>query len=157
MVRELKARDIMTRNPIVLKRDVSVKEAAELFTEKGIGGAPVVDDEGNLIGMVSSGDLIMRDVRLRYPTVIHVLDSFIYLPNPAQRFNEELKKAVGATVGDVMSEKVIATDPDATIEDVATLMVDHDVDRIPVVEDDKPIGIITKADIVRTISGKSES
>ncbi|MCL5291582.1 MAG: CBS domain-containing protein [Actinobacteria bacterium] len=152
MIEELKARDIMTPNPIVLKRGVSVKKAAEIFTEKGIGGAPVVDDEGRIVGMVSSTDLIMRDVRLRYPTVIHVLDSFIYLPNPAQRFNEELRKAVGARVEDVMSERVVAVDPDATIEDVATLMVDHHVDRVPVVEDSKPIGIITKADIVRTIS-----
>lgn len=152
MIEELKARDIMTPNPIVLKRGVSVKKAAEIFTEKGIGGAPVVDDEGRIVGMVSSTDLIMRDVRLRYPTVIHVLDSFIYLPNPAQRFNEELRKAVGARVEDVMNERVVAVDPDATIEDVATLMVDHHVDRVPVVEDSKPIGIITKADIVRTIS-----
>ncbi|MHB0976404.1 MAG: CBS domain-containing protein [Candidatus Aquicultorales bacterium] len=149
---ELRAKDIMSRDPILLKEDVSVKEAAEIFSTKGIGGAPVVDDDGNLIGIVSSGDLIMKDVKLRYPTAIHIMDSFIYLPNPAQRFNEELKKAVGARVGDVMTTKVIAVDPEASVEDVATLMVDHDISRIPVVENGKPIGIISKADIVRTLS-----
>ncbi|MCL4499619.1 MAG: CBS domain-containing protein [Chloroflexi bacterium] len=151
-IEEVKARDIMTANPVVVKKEMSVKEAAQLFTEKGIGGAPVVDDDGKLIGMVSDSDLIMRDVKLRYPTVIHVLDSFIYLPNPAQRYNEELKKAVGARVADVMTERTFAVDPDATVEDVATLMVDHDVHRVPVVENGKPMGVITKADIVRTIS-----
>lgn len=149
---EPNAREIMTPNPILLKREMSVKDAAEILTKNKIGGAPVVDDEGNIVGIVSERDLIMRDVRLRYPTVIHVLDSFIYLPNPANQFNQDLRKAVGATVGDVMSTHVIAVDPGATIEDVATMMVDHKVDRLPVVEDGKPIGIITKADIVKTIS-----
>lgn len=152
MAEELTAKDVMTQNPITFTRDLSVKKAAEILTEKEIGGAPVVDEEGKIVGIVSSSDLIMRDVKLRYPTVIHVLDSFIYLPNAAQRYNEELKKAVGARVGDVMTERVIAVDPDATLEEVATLMVDHDISRIPVVVDDAPIGIITKADIVKTIS-----
>jgi CBS domain-containing protein len=73
------------------------------------------------------------------------------VPGSLQRFEHEFRKAIGATVGDVMTEEVITTDEDATIEDVATVMVDQDVSRLPVVADGKLIGIVTKGDLVRAI------
>jgi CBS domain-containing protein len=144
-------RDIMTREVIVFKRSTPVKDAAEQLSKASVGGAPVVDDEGNLVGIVTDGDLIMQDVKLHFPTYVQLLDGYIYVPGSLQRFEHEFRKAIGATVGDVMTEEVITTDEDATIEDVATIMVDQDVSRLPVVADGKLIGIVTKGDLVRAI------
>lgn len=144
-------RDVMTKDVIVFKKDTPVKEAAEQLSKASVGGAPVVDDEGNLIGIVTDGDLIMQDVKLHFPTYVQLLDGYIYVPGSLQRFENEFRKAIGATVKDVMTEEAITTEEDATIEDVATIMVEQDVSRLPVVSDGKLIGIITKGDLVRAI------
>jgi len=149
---KVKAKDIMTTQLITFKKDVPVKEAARVLSDAKIDGAPVVDDEGRLIGLVTESDLIMQDVRLHFPTYIQLLDGYIYLPNSLKRFEEELKKAVGATVGDVMSTEVVTVDENATVEDIATLMVEEDVSLLPVMSGNDLVGIVTKGDIVRAIS-----
>ncbi|NCO66511.1 MAG: hypothetical protein COW32_11190 [Candidatus Aquicultor secundus] len=147
-----KAKDIMTGGLVTFTKDTPVKEATEVLVKRNIGGAPVVDDEGGLIGIVSESDLIMQDVRFHFPTYIQLLDGYIYLPRSLERFEEEFKKAVGAKVGDVMTTEVITTNEDASLEDIATLMVDKGISRVPVMSDGKVVGIITKGDIVKAIS-----
>lgn len=147
-----KAKDVMTRGLVTFTKETSVKEATEALVKKKIGGAPVVDDEGGLIGIVSESDLIMQDVKLHFPTYIQLLDGYIYLPRSLERFEEAFKKAVGAKVGDVMTTDVVTVDEDASLEDVATLMIDQDISRVPVMADGKLVGIITKGDIVKAIS-----
>ena len=150
------AKDIMTKEAVTVTKDMVVKDLADLLAEKNIGGAPVVDGSGRVVGIVSESDLVVRDARIHYPTYIHLLDGFIYWPSSVAKFNEEFKKALGSTVGDIMSEDVATAGPDATLEDLATLVVDSDVDRLPIVDaDGKLIGIVTKHDIVTAISRSS--
>lgn len=150
------AKDIMTKNPVTVTGDMAVKDLAELLAAKNIGGAPVVDDAGRVIGIVSESDLVVRDARIHYPTYIHLLDGFIYWPASVAKFNDEFKKALGSTVGDIMSDEVATAGPGATLEDLATLVVDNAIDRLPIVDaDGKPIGIVTKHDIVTAISRNS--
>lgn len=151
-VRELTAKDVMSKKLMTLRKETPVREAAELLSSNNIGGAPVVDDEGRLIGIVTESDLIMQDVKLRFPTYVELLNGYIYLPTSLQRFETELRKAVGARVGDVMSTDVITVDEDTTVEDIATLMVDEDISRVPVMSGGKLVGIVTKGDLVRAIS-----
>jgi CBS domain-containing protein len=148
----LKAKDIMSKELIVFKKDTSVKEAARILTEKGIGGAPVVNEEGKLVGIVTEADLIMQDIKLHFPTYLHLLDGYVYLPGSLHRFEEELRKAIGADVGDVMTKEVITVSPEVEIEDIATLMVKKDVGRVPVIDGEKLVGIITKGDIVKSLA-----
>lgn len=148
---ELKAKDIMTTDIVTVSKDAEVKEIAKLFSDKRIGGAPVVDDRGKVIGMVTDGDLIMQDVKIHFPTYINLLDGFIILGS-TKRFEEQLRKAVGAKVEDVMTEEVVSVDEDASIEDVATLMMERNVSRMPVIKEGKLVGLITRGDIVRAIS-----
>jgi CBS domain-containing protein len=147
----IKAKDIMTSNVVTLKKEMGVKEAAEILLDKGIGGAPVVDDEGNVVGMVTESDLIMEDVKLHFPTFIHLLSGIIYLES-IKAFEEKLKKAAAVKVEDVMSKKVISVTEDTSIEDIATLMIEKGISRVPVVREGKLVGLVSKRDIVRTIA-----
>ncbi len=142
--------DIMTRDLVTVSPDLPVREAARIMTERRVGALPVVDG-GALVGIVTEGDLIMQDVKVEFPTYIHLLDGFIMYPPSTVRFETELKKAVGATVGDVMTRDPVTIHPDAPIEDVATLMVDRDVSRVLVLDGDRLVGIVSKSDIVRSL------
>jgi len=147
---DLTARDIMTKDPLTVSADLSVTDAARLMVENRVGALPVLAGE-ELIGLVTEGDLIMRDVKVEFPTYLHLLDGFIMYPPATARFESELKKAVGATVEDVMSTDPVTVEASTSVSDVATLMVDRDVSRVPVLEGGKLVGIISKSDIVRSL------
>lgn len=147
------AKDIMSKKVITVEEDMPIKELADLFLKKDIGGAPVVGKEGNLIGMVTEGDLVSQDARIHFPTYIHLLDGFIYLPSSIARYEREFKKHLGQVVKDVMTTDVITASEDTTIEDMATLMVDKNVSRIPILNSEgKLVGLVTKHDIIRALS-----
>jgi CBS domain-containing protein len=147
----LTARDIMTADPVTVGPEMAVKDAARLMTDQRLGALPVLAD-GRLVGIATEGDLIMQDVKVRFPTTIHLLDAFIFYPPSQDRMESELRKAVAATVGDVMTREPVTLPATASIEDVATLMVDRDVSRVLVMDGDTLIGVVSKSDIVRTIA-----
>jgi CBS domain-containing protein len=147
---ELTVRDIMTPDPLTVSGDLSVTDAARLMVEKRVGALPVMDGT-KLVGIVTEGDLIMQDVKVEFPTYIHLLDGFIMYPPATARFEEELKKAVGATVADVMSDEPVTVQAATTVGDLATLMVDSDVSRVPVLDGETLVGIVSKSDIVRSL------
>ena len=154
MPRETPVRDVMTTDVLSFKPQDTVQAAAEAMTERSIGGAPVVDDEGNVVGMLNDDDLIVSDVRLHMPTVISVLGAYLELPSSASRFDKEVRKAVGATVGEVMSENPETCGEDETVEQVATVLHEHNLSRLPVVRDAKLVGIVSRGDILREIVKK---
>ncbi len=147
-----KVADVMTRKVETVKPETGVKEAARIMSEKDIGALPVVDDSGRLVGLVTESDLIMQDVKVRFPSYFQLLDGYVYLGS-LSRFEQQLKKAVAARVADVMSTDITTAKSGATLEDVATIMVDKEISRVPIVDDEgKVIGIIAKHDLVRAIS-----
>ena len=150
------AREIMTPDPVTVGPEMSVTDAAHMMVDAKIGALPVVES-GELIGLVTEGDLIMGDVRLQFPTYIHLLDGFIMYPPATSRFEHELKKAVAAKVRDVMTAEPVTVQSSATLEDVATLMVDRDLSRLPVLDGDELVGIITKSDVVRSMFGGQQT
>jgi len=144
------ARDIMTADPVTITKDAAVTEAARIMVDKRVGALPVVEG-GELVGIVTEGDLIMQDVKLEFPTYLQLLDGLIMYPPATARFENELKKAVAASVGDVMSTDPITVQVDTPIEDVATLFVDRDVSRLPVLDGGTLVGIVSKSDVVRSL------
>jgi len=149
---ELTARDIMTPDPVTVGRDMTVTDAAHLMTEKHIGSLPVVED-GVLVGLVTESDLIMQDVKVHFPTYLSLLGGYVFAPGSTDRFESSLRKAVAATVSDVMTADPITVSPEALVSDVATLIIERDVARIPVLEGGKLVGIVSKSDIVRSLAG----
>ncbi len=144
------AADIMTPDPATVAPDTSVTDAARLMVEQHVGALPVLDG-GRLVGIVTEGDLIMQDVKLEFPTYIHLLDGMIMYPPATARFEDELRKAVAASVKSVMTKDVVTVRPETSVEDVATLFVERNVSRIPVLSEDKLVGIVSKSDVVRSL------
>jgi CBS domain-containing protein len=106
------------------------------------------------LGLVSEGDLIMRDVKVHFPTYVQLLGGYIFYPGSTERFEDELRRSVGATVLDIMTADPVTVTPDTSISDVATLMVEREVGRVPVMDGDRLVGIISKSDIVRSIGSE---
>lgn len=149
---DLVARDIMTADPVTVGPELTVTEAAHLMTERRVGALPVVQG-GKMVGLVTEGDLIMQDARVHFPTYLSLLGGYVFAPGANERFESSLRKAVAATVADVMTREPITITADASVTDVATLMVERDIARVPVMDGDTVIGIVTKSDIVRSLAG----
>lgn len=146
--------EIMTKEILSVNPDQDIKEVASILAEKKIGGLPVLQDD-KLVGMVSEDDLIMKDVKIHFPTFIHLLDGFIYLES-IKRFEDQFRKMIGAKVRDVMSLDFKSISMELTVTEAATMMVEEGLDRLPVLdENQKLVGIVTKADIVKSIANES--
>lgn len=144
--------EVMTCDPIVVKPQTLLEEAIKILAEKRIGGLPVVDDSGKLVGVLSESDLMWQEAEVKPPSYIMLLDSVIYLENPG-RYQRELHKALGQTVGEVMSEHPVTIKPEKKAKDAARLMNEKRIDRLPVIDDaGKVVGIITRGDIVRIMA-----
>ena len=122
----------------------------QLLQERDLGGVPVVDGDRRLVGIVTEGDLVIEDADVRLPHYVEILGN-IYSLGGRKKFEERLKKMVGNAVGDVMTAEVHTVTPDQPASAAANLMVDHHVNRVPVVEGDKLVGIVTRHDIIRML------
>ena len=141
----------MTSGVVTVTADTSVKELATILLERNISGVPVLDENDNLVGIVTESDLIFQNKRLHVPPVITILDSFLFLDNP-DRMEQELKKIAGATVRDICSEDVVTIMPTTPLDEIATIMTEQKIHTLPVVdEDSEMVGIVGKKDIIRTI------
>ena len=116
------ARDIMTRTVCTIRPQVSAQEAAQLLSQKRISGLPVVDENSKIIGIVTEADIISK-------------------------VNRE-----GLRVADIMSHEVITVDEETLVSDIAMLLTERKIKRVPVVQDNKLVGIISRADIVNAVA-----
>ena len=148
--------DAMSRDPIVVRPETPLNEAIQILAERRISGLPVVDDAGQLVGIISETDLMWQETGVTPPPYIMLLDSVIYLKNPAQ-YERDLHKALGQTVGEVMSSDPITISPDKPLKEAAQLMHDREVRRLPVLDaQGQVIGILTRGDIVRAMAASQE-
>ncbi len=146
----LTAADVMTRDVITVKKETTIRELAELFAQHRISSAPVVDNNGQMIGIVTETDLIEQDKNLHIPTVISLFDWVIYLESD-KKFEKELNKMTGQTVGDIFTQKVETVTPATPVSDVADIMSSRKINAIPVVEGNKVVGIVARIDLIRTM------
>ncbi len=157
MPRNTLVRQVMTTDVLSFRPSDTVEAAARALTERRLGGAPVVDDDGVVVGLLEDDDLIVQDTRLHMPTVISVFGAYLELPSSLRHFESDLRKAVGATVGDVMDTDAPTCRPDDTLEGIATALHERNASRMAVVDDDgRLIGIVSRGDLVRAIVGGGE-
>ena len=147
----LTARDIMTTQEfITLKPDLDFASAAKILLDNHINGAPVVDDDGQLVGILCQSDLVAQHKKLPVPTLITLLDSFVRLTS-AKELEKQARKIAAMTVSEAMTRTPITVKPDTGIETIAALMVDSNLHTLPVLEDGRLVGIIGKEDVLRTL------
>jgi CBS domain-containing protein len=147
----LQARDIMTTEVITVSPETRVSELALTLVGKNIGGVPVVDADGVLMGIVTQSDLVERAQKLELPPAINILDFHLYLQIPSHLFHK-VQKILGVTVADIMSPEPVTVSPDTPVPQIAALMDRQKVHTIPVVEQNKIVGIIGKMDLVRAVA-----
>ncbi|MGK7937117.1 MAG: CBS domain-containing protein [Xenococcaceae cyanobacterium] len=144
----------MTPNPITVSPQTPLEEAIKILAEKKISGLPVQDETGKLVGVISETDLMWQETGVEPPPYIMILDSLIYLQNPA-RYNKEIHKALGQTVGEVMSDKPITIQLDRSLKQAAQTMHEKQIRRLPVVDNEgKLVGILTQGDIIRMMAAE---
>lgn len=145
------ARDIMNKDVITILEDTMIEEVADILTKNKISGLPVVNKAGKLVGMVTEGDLLHKETNPRTPGYLNILGALIYIGG-VDKYKEDLKKLAATRASEIMTTDVIAVSGDATVEQVAAMMVNHNIKRLPVIENDALIGIISRADIIKTMA-----
>ena len=146
----LQARDIMTREVITALPETPIAELSRTLENRKIGGVPVVDEDGRLVGIVTQSDLVERARELELPPAINILDFHVYLQIPSQLL-KRVERMLGATVGEVMSPKPVTVSPETPVPQVAALMAKQKMHTLPVLEGGKIVGIIGKIDIIRAL------
>ena len=146
--------DVMTANPTTVSPQTSLQEAIQILAEKEISGLPVVDENQQLVGVISETDLTWQATGVDAPPYVMFLDSVIYLQNPLKH-NEEVHKALGQTVGEVMSDRPTTVKGSQLVREAAKIMHDKKVRRLPVIDNDsKLIGIITQGDVIKMMASQ---
>jgi CBS domain-containing protein len=144
----MKAQEIMTRDVITVRSDTLVRDIAALMVEKHISGIPVLTDNGKLIGMVSQSDLLHRaevGTERKHKWWFRVFAD-------SSALAREYAKAHGLKAHDIMSRYVVSVRDDAELRDVADILDKRRIKRVPVVQEDRLVGIITRGDLVRALS-----
>jgi CBS domain-containing protein len=135
-------KDIMSTEPITVTPDMDIANR--------VNGAPVVDKNGHLVGILCQSDLISQQKKLPIPTLFTFLDGVIQLPSMKQ-LEKQVSKIAALTVAEAMTPQPVTVNPGTTIETVAALMVDQNFHTLPVIEGSKLVGIIGKEDVLRTL------
>ncbi|HXZ06725.1 MAG TPA: CBS domain-containing protein [Paraburkholderia sp.] len=148
----MQASDVMSTAVISLKPEMTVREAAQLFVEKGISGAPVIDEAGQPVGMVSEGDLIHRaELDTEKPHRSRWLDLF-----SVKHDANDYIKSHGQKVGDVMTTEVIAVDEATPLGKIADIMETRRIKRVPVLRAGRIVGIVSRANLVQALASVPE-
>jgi len=143
--------DIMRGKVPVLSPGDSIATVARVMAETGLPGVPVVE-RGAIVGIVTEGDLVAREADISVPTVVPWLDA-IFVADAGRDFDEEMRRVLAVTAGELMTAPVYNIRATATLAELATLMVEHGVNPVPVVNDDlELVGIVSRADLVRVVA-----
>jgi CBS domain-containing protein len=137
---ELTVRDLMTQSPRTVGPDAPLRTAVLDMVRAGVGGLPVVDPENRVIGMLSERELLR-----------HLLSH--YLPRAGGALPLPPPATVKRTVRDIMTRQVLCVAPEQPLAEVAALMLNKDVERVPVVRNGQLVGFLTRGDIVRKLIG----
>jgi CBS domain-containing protein len=154
MPREMLVREVMTVDVLAFRASDPVQDAYAKLVQRGVDGAPVVDDDGHVVGVLTTDDLLVEETKLHYPTVVSLFGAYLELPSAHRHFEEELRKAVAANVGDAMDHDPVTCSEDDTLEQVATLMHEKHVSRLPVLRGGRLVGIVARGDILRAVMGR---
>lgn len=146
----MKVKDIMQTRVITIPKTMEIKDIARTLYEENISGVPVVDADGEIIGIVSEGDLLHKETNPRIPEAVGILGTLIYYRGIKQ-YESDFKKLMALEASEIMTSYVQTIDAESSIEEAAEVMVNHKVKRLPVMQEGKIVGIISRMDIIKTL------
>lgn len=144
----MKAQDVMVRDVVTVGPETEVAEAVALLVKHDISALPVVDADGNLIGIFSEADLLEREelgAEHHHPWWIETL-------LPPSKLAEEFSKAHGKKVSEMMSTDVISASQDTPVPEIAALLERHRIKRVPIVSDGKVVGIVSRSNLIQALA-----
>jgi CBS-domain-containing membrane protein len=138
--------EVMTKDVITVGPGTPIHRAAQLMVEHRVSGLPVVTDDGTLVGIISEGDLILRQEPRRR------LSWWSAFFENSDRLAREYQKAAGSTVGEVMTHPVITVSPTLTLDVAASILHHRGIRRLPVLADGRLVGIVSRGDLVKALA-----
>jgi len=144
----MNASDVMVHNVLTIGPEDDVAEAAKRLVDYDISALPVVDAEGRLIGILSEADLIHRKEVGTEKQRPWWMEAIL----PATILSEDYAKSHGSKVGEVMSQHLVTANEETKLSEIAALMEKHRVKRIPIVRDDKLVGIVSRANLIQALA-----
>ncbi|HLY55316.1 MAG TPA: CBS domain-containing protein [Stellaceae bacterium] len=143
----MRANDVMSTGVVTVGPDTPLIEAVRLMLQDEISGLPVVDANGRLVGIVTEGDLLRR----------HEIGTERYSPRWIEAFRmpalaEAFTRAHGRKVSDVMTSPVVTADPEASLSEIVDAMEKRQVNRVPVLQGENLVGIVSRADLLRAFA-----
>ncbi len=152
-----KVREIMNKNVICFTPENTVFEVAKVLYENNISGAPVVENE-KVVGIISESDIVkFISTKLgiesshKIPSLGILIFEILKIGKDYLKMKKEMKTISEVKIKNLMSKKIISIDPEASLFDAANLMEKHDVNRLPVIENERLIGIVTRADLIKAL------
>ena len=145
----LSAKDIMTRDVTTIKKGASIEEALRLMACNDISGLPVVDVDGDLVGIITESDVLLKGQLVKSTRFANSNDLFTASPDGV---GEAFRRAQADLVEEAMTRKVLTFFEDSLLIDIARAMIEHAINRVPIVRDRKIVGIVSRGDIIRALS-----
>lgn len=147
------AKDIMTRDVVTARKGTSIEEALRIMAQRGVSGLPVVDTEGCLVGIITESDVLLKG--LHVPSEWREAPPGLFAPQP-DGVDEAYRRAQGQLVEDAMTRKVIVFMEDSLVVDIARAMIENAVNRVPIVDGCKVVGIVSRRDVIRAMAQESK-
>jgi CBS domain-containing protein len=146
-------RDIMDANPATVRRDSPVEDVVRTLRDHELPGVPVLDDEGRVVGIVTEADLVLPDDEgdLHIPHYINLFGGTVFL-EPLSRFETRLRKAFASKAEDMMTAEPATVGPDTTVREAARIIHESGHNRLPVVEDGRLVGVVTRVDVLGALA-----
>jgi len=153
----MNAKDVMTTEVVTVSPETTVQDLAKILSEKGISGAPVVDANQRLVGIVSEGDLLHRAETGTERRVQRRRSWWLESVAAEEELARDYVKAHGRSVADIMTREVIAAEETTDLADLAMLLETKRIKRVPVVSGGKLVGIVSRANLVRALATTSSA
>ena len=144
----MRVKDFMTRRVITITPDMTLLAAAKLMLDHRVGGFPVLDAAGRIVGVFSESDLLREEGQDGSPWLDIMVGGD---EKPAASLKLDTRK-----VADIMTRRLITIAPDASIAEACRLLHDHRLRRLPVVDSNKLVGVIARVDLVRAVATSAE-
>jgi CBS domain-containing protein len=153
----MNAKDVMTTEVITVSPETTVQDLAKILSEKEISGAPVVDADNRLVGLVSEGDLLHRAETGTERRVQRRRSWWLDSVAAEEELARDYIKAHGRTVADIMTRSVVTVEETTDLADIAMLLETKRVKRVPVLSAGKVVGIVSRANLVRALATTSSA